>query len=444
MTALWPHQVNAIDRCRAAARAGHRRILCVMPTGAGKTRTCGEIVRRVVSTGKRALWFAHRSELVDQAAGALAALGLTVGAMCPSAQTPPNPYAQVQVATVQTLLARGQRPPADIIITDEAHHYVADEWSSLFHDYPDTLVIGPTATPERCDGRGLGELFTTLVVGATHKELVASGHLTPCEILGPSKRLGRGEIAQHPVDAYRQHGQGRRAIVFARSVQLAEEYATDFQTHGIVARALSAETPWGERTLYIDAFRAGKIQVLTNVFVLTEGFDAPETSCVIIARGCSTAGTYLQMVGRGIRAASGKKAALLLDLNGISHEFGAPDDGRLFSLDGKGIRLADKAVYCPVCGAERASGEGCEACGWQASHDIDQSAKVTGDPLVKFAGKREESDEQRFATLCKWATVAQAKGYKPGWLYAKWKVVYGVPLSSAEVARAMSAVRGAA
>src|SRR6185312_11439346 len=111
-----------------------------------------------------------------------------------------------------TLLSRGDRPPADVIIADEAHHFASAsvEWSALLAAYPGAHIIGPTATPERGDGCGLGTMFDGLVVGATVRELTDLGHLVPCEIMRPDKYLQSGEIAQNPVDAYVQHAQGRR------------------------------------------------------------------------------------------------------------------------------------------------------------------------------------------------------------------------------------------
>lgn len=443
MITLRPYQADAIERVGIAMRV-EKRVVLVVPTGGGKTVTAGEIVRRAALKMRRTLWLAHRAELVDQAAATLSRQGLMVGAISASASSPPNPYALVQVATVQTLLARNMRPRADLIVADEAHHYVADEWVTLLRDYPDAFVIGLTATPERSDGRGLGELFGNLVVGTSVRDLVELGALVPCEVLRPRNYLKSGEIAQHPVDAHAQHAGDRPTIVFARSVELADEYTDQFKMRGVAAACIHGEMPWGERSLYLDAFRRGSIRVLVNVFVLTEGFDAPETSCVILARGCSTAGTYLQMVGRALRPAPGKSDALLLDLRGVSHEFGEPAEDRVFSLDGKGIRLRDKVIYCPVCGVEREAGEPCAACGWKPTGEPMKSDTVTGDPLVKFAKKRAEGDDDRAKTLARWMTIARAKGYRPGWVQAKWVAVYGEPPSAEVRAAAAAILRGAA
>lgn len=423
---LRDYQLATIDRVRAHVKAGCRAVCAVLPTGAGKTKTASEVVRRVVESKQRVLWLAHRAELVDQAADTLGKLGLIVGAVSASAQTPPNPFAPVQVATIQTLLARNVRPRADLIVADEAHHYVADEFVTVIRDYPQAILLGLTATPERSDGRGLGEIFGALVVGTTIKQLTELGHLVPCEVIRPKKLLESGQIAQSPVDAYVQHASGRKAIVFARTIELAESYAAEFNLRGIVARTISAETPWAERCLYIDAFKRGTVQVLTNVFALTEGLDVPSMSCVILARGFGTSGPYLQAVGRALRPAPGKADAIVIDLRGVSHELGHPSDERLYSLDGKGIRLSDANVYCPVCGAARIVGEPCTACGWKPQGDETKPDKITGDALEKYAALRRDDDDARVARLAKWIAAGNAAGYKQGWANAKYRAVYGV------------------
>jgi superfamily II DNA or RNA helicase len=426
---LRPYQIDAIERVRVLMRQGFKRVLLVMPTGAGKTRTCAEMSRIVVARGGRVLWLAHRAELIDQAADTLTAQGLTVGSICATATTPPNPFASVQVASPQTLVRR-ELPPADLIVADEAHHFAdaAESWSALLAKYPTTPIVGPTATPDRGDGCGLRGSFDAIAVGATVAQLTEMGHLVPCRIHRPDKYLEPGQIAQNPVDAYVEHAQGRRTIVFCRSVALAEEYAQEFVLRGIPARALSAETPWAERRLYLDAFKRGAIQVLLNVYVLTEGFDDPGVSCCILARGCGSAGMYLQMIGRILRPAEGKTDALLIDLRGVSHEHGRPEDERTYELEGRGIRIKDPNVYCPVCGVAREPGEGCTSCGWVPSgDDTSKPDKVTGDPIKPWISHMRESDDaaRRAMRLAKWLGEGRARGFKPGWAKFKFKSVYG-------------------
>lgn len=439
---LRDYQQAAIDRVRQAMWQGARRVILCMPTGAGKTRTLGVMVASVVGAGRSVLWLAHRSELVDQAADTLSSLGLTVGAHCSNASTPPNPFAPVQVASVQTLLARNLRPAADMIVADEAHHFAAaaEQWAALLASYPNALIVGATATPERGDGCGLEGVFDAIVVGATVRELTDQGHLVPCQVLRPDKPLAPAELALDPVDAVLEHAPGRRTVLFARSVELAETYAASFRSRGVEARCLTAETPWAERRLYIDAFRRGAISVLTNVFVLTEGFDAPETSCIAIARGCGSAGMYLQMIGRGLRPAPGKRDAVVLDLRGVSHEHGLPEDERTYSLDGRGIQLRDPNSYCPVCGAPKTPGEPCAACGYAPSgEDASKPDHVVGMALKPYHRLREtDDDSKRAMRLAHWLVDARRRGYQYGWAKQKYNAVYGQWPSGRVLSEAMA------
>lgn len=426
--ALRQYQLDAIQRTRLAASQA-RSVLVVSPTGSGKTTIAGQIVASAVSRNKRVLWLAHRSELIEQGFDRLREFGLTVGAIAASNTRPPNPYAPVQVASIQTLLARpALRPAADIVVWDEVHHSVSDEWSALAQHYASSLLLGFTATPERSDGKGLGAIFQRLVVAARVQELVELGHLVPCEIRRPGRRLKPGTIAQRPVDAYLNEARGRRTICFSPSVEAANAHAEEFNGLGVTARVVTGDMPQAERALYLSAFKRGEIQVLVNVYVLTEGFDDPGTSCVIMARGCGTAGMYLQITGRGLRPAPGKRDCLLIDLHGVSHVHGHPQDDREYSLDGKGIRRAgeievDPQGSCRVCGAPINPGEACAECG--TAPKLIEPPKVTGDPLEKYAKKRAEDNSQKAATYARWIADAAGKGYKQGAAKGKFKAVYG-------------------
>jgi DNA repair protein RadD len=427
MISLRPYQLTCIDKIREAA-CSSRSILVVSPTGSGKTTIASELARLTVAKGKKVVWLAHRNELVDQAFDRLTQFGLGVGVISASSSKPPNPYQPVQVASIQTLIARKLRPDAHVLIWDEAHHAPSDLWSGIANEYGAATLVGFTATPERSDGRGLGAIYKRLVVAAKVSELVRMGHLVPCEIRRPGRKLRPGSIAQRPVDAYRTETPGRRAIVFSPSVIAAEAHRDEFREAGIDAELVHGETPAGERAAILNRFRSGDLRVLVNVYVLTEGFDAPETDCVILARGCGTAGTYLQMVGRGLRPAPGKRDCFLLDLHGVSHVLGEPEDDLPYSLEGRGIgRPTDEDVdmgsSCRVCGAPINPGEACAECGTEPK--LIEAPTVTGDALVKYAKKRGEDDLDRARTLARWISAGREKGYKTGWAFAKYRAVYG-------------------
>ena len=189
--------------------------------------------------------------------------------------------------------------------------------------------------------------------------------------------------------------------MFARTVAEAQEYATAFSAAGIATACVHAGTPEDERAHALAQFRSGRVRLLSNVYVMTEGVDLPAASVCILARSIGSVGGYLQMVGRILRPALGKTSATLIDLPGISHDHGCPEDERMFSLEGKAISLVVRA--CKVCSAPLSAGYPCPRCGYEpelaGEEGVIVNATITGDPLVKFARKIAESPEQRWENL---------------------------------------------
>lgn len=407
---LRPYQTAAIDAIRAEARAGHRSILCVSPVGSGKTTIFSSIAQRHVDQGGRVLVLVHRRELLQQAAARLEAFGV-----------------QAAVHTIQTLVAREQRPEASLVILDEAHHFQPDAtgWGEFAAGYGQALRLGFTATPERGDGTGLGALFTSLVVAASVHELTTAGHLVRCSVVAPAKPLKSGQIAQRPVDAYLEHARGRRCIVFSPHVKAAVEHACEFRASGVSCAVVEGTMAPLVRARALADYRAGRVPVLCNVNVLTEGFDCPETDAVIIARGIGTPGLFIQIVGRALRPAPGKRDALVLDLRGVVHVHGRPDEDRRYSLEGRAIRRDEDGPaerFCIVCGAV-IEGDACTDCG-RTPEEL-EAPRVTKTPLVKFERIRRDTDEERIARLAKWIGQARSKGWNPNQALHRYRAAYG-------------------
>lgn len=330
------------------------------------TVVAAEIIRSATALGRRVLFLVHRQELQSQSVSKLQAAGVHDIRTIRAASDLGNPLAPVTVASVQTLTTErwlARLPDADLVIFDESHHVVAKTWKRIADRYVASRLLGLTATPQRSDGKPLGDVFDALVVGSTVKELQALDHLVTCRVWAPPSVLQSGENALSPAEAYLQHGGEQRAIVFCATVEHAQEVAASFPVR---CEVVHGNLPALERAATLARFAAGVTRALASIHVLTEGFDDPGAAVCILTRKPVHAGTYLQMVGRVLRPAAGKSGAVLLDLCGASLEHGTPEADREYALDGRAIKLSDREPIrqCPTCGGVFiAGGDGCPHCG---------------------------------------------------------------------------------
>ncbi len=378
---LRDYQVDILNRIVEAGRGGCKRALACMPTGSGKTMLAGAFVERAVAAGQPVLALAHRRELVEQMVRSFSEqVGIKIGTVQAGVHNP-YPGARVQVASIQTLLARGTRPPAHLLVIDEAHHLAAKRWSAILADYPDAFALGLTATPERGDGKPL-TMFEELFAGPQPSELIAANHLVPSDIIAPHAALTEG-IAWDPVESYLKHARGRRCINFAKSVEHSQAIVTGLLNAGVPAAHLDMDTHKTLRGRILKQFAQGHLHVLSNVNLLTEGVDIPSCEVTMLSCAVGSLGKYLQAVGRSLRPAPGKGSALLLDLRGACHLFGAPDIDRYYALEGdEGLRgakpnLTDRT--CKQCDGIRPLGPGpCPLCGFSTAAAPGSSPAIEG------------------------------------------------------------------
>lgn len=366
---LRPYQERAISDLRAQYVAGKRAPCLVLPTGAGKTVIASSVIRSATQRNRKVLFLVHRTELLSQSVSKLEQAGVTDLRIIRAGQDIGSRQAPVTIASIPTLTRWETLPPADLIVFDECHHVVAKTWARIAEGYRSSHLLGMTATPQRADGKPLGDVFDSIVVGATVRELTELGHLVPCRVWAPQSLPESGEIAADPAEVYRQHGGGQRAVVFCVTVEHAESVAASMP---VPSRVVHGDMPARERAQALADFAAGRVLALCNVHVLTEGFDCPSAAVCILTRKPEHAGTFLQMVGRVLRPAPGKGEALLLDLGGSVWQHGTPDADRTFTLDGEGIERADaedrEAIrQCVTCGsvflAARVIEGCCPSCG---------------------------------------------------------------------------------
>jgi DNA repair protein RadD len=373
MTAtLRSYQSSGVAEIRGAFMSGYRRVLYCLPTGGGKTVIFTHIATQAAIKGSRIGILVHRQELVDQTSRALHGLGCNHGVIAAG-------YRQdlrhtVQVASVQTLARRLHTIPPDffqLLIIDEAHHAVAGTWAKVIAAMPSAYLLGVSATPERLDGRGLGEQFDSLIVGPSAAWLTEQGYLCPARIYAPpgldlsgikrfdtrrghdeaEQRLRQGQAMGDAVSHYRrtiadQHN--GTAIAFCVSVAHAEAVAEAFRQQGIPAAMLDGATDRGVRKRLIADLGAGVLKILTSCDIISEGTDIPSVTGAIMLRPTDSLGLHLQQVGRVLRTAPGKRVAVINDHVGNSHRHGLPTDERDWSLRGRPTRKRDKQAELPV------------------------------------------------------------------------------------------------
>lgn len=422
---LRPYEQKAREDVLAMHARGVRRVLLTMPTGGGKTVVAADIIR---DHDGPVLFLAHRRELIDQAVERLVELGVAradIGViMRDDART--NADARIQVASVATLHRR-DLPPATLIVVDEAHHAVGETmYAGILAGYPDANVLGLTATPQRLDGKGLRESFDELLVAATPSALIDGGWIArPRVFTQPEQnlptlkgiRLAGGDynakdlaravrkstLVGDMVEHYVKRAKGKPAVLFAVSRQLSRGYVRAFQRAGIAAEHLDGETPLAEREAILGRLRQGKTKVVSNVGVLTEGWDAGHVRCAILARPTRSLTLYLQMVGRIMRPfvetkgkyAGQKLAPIVLDHAGNYRMHDLPDIDREWSLDGRTRRKggAPPCKACPFCNAVMPFGaRECAECG--AAFPIEREPEEKAGELQEVVLTPEQLEEQ--------------------------------------------------
>jgi DNA repair protein RadD len=447
MITLRPYQERGIKDIRALFQQGRRRVCYTAPTASGKTVVFCHLAHKIVRAGQRAAIIVHRQELVDQTCKALAAEGLACGVI--AAGYPENVSAPVLVAMAQTLAHRsGRLDDVHYVIVDEAHHVVAATWRAILEKVLHARVLGVTATPERLDGKGLREAFDALAIGPTVKELIVGGWLSSFVVYAPERLVdlkgartvagdyALGDLARRMsaeivlIDAvreYEKHLSGTTAIAFATTIEHSRLVARTFRAHGIQAQHLDGDTPAAERRMLIEMLATtGRIKVLCNCALISEGLDIPSVGGVILLRPTKSLALYLQQIGRALRPSRGKQRAVILDHAGNVFRHGMPDLEHQWSLDGRPKKKGKALVRrCPECGALiPIAVHECPECEADLRPEPMKPATAP-DPLIELDPK-EAFDHWLangpFKAVCGWAgsdearlrQVAHARGYKLG------------------------------
>ena len=444
---LRDYQESAVQAVRDSFRSGHKNTLLVSPTGSGKTVIFSYIAAGMARNNKRILIVAHRRELLKQISNALKKVGVAHAVMTGGYRGVPT--ANVVVASVFTLVKRIKgMQPFDLIIGDEAHHFTPDSsWGKVVIGFPRARVLGVTATPERLDGKGLGQMFDDMVMGPTVAELTAQGFLSHAIVYAPSApdlngvgtRMGdyvqkqleeamvKTVITGSAVKHYGKYAPGKKAIAFCVSVRHAKDVAAEFREAGYTASHIDGGMNEEERDGVLKAFEEGRVQVLTSCDLVSEGFDLPAVEVAILLRPTKSLGLYLQQCGRAIRPHPDKEKTIILDHAGNTARHGFIDDDRDWTLaDGfvQGRGKGDKAETvrtCTACFAMHKPSPTCPVCGYVYPVKPRMVKHIDGDLVVTSRDGEQDMTtaegvlQNKFKVL---TSVGRKRGYKNPTLWA--------------------------
>jgi len=375
---LRPYQQEAIDEVLAARERGVKRMVISLPTGAGKT----VIFSRLAAQAERqVLVLAHREELLTQAKNklerTLESMELEGSVEIEQGEKRASPDAKIAVCSIRSLhperlgrMMKGR--DLELIIYDECHHAAATDNKRVLeqigcfeHDWGGTL-LGFTATTRRGDGQGLDDVFEEIIYSRTIGQMIADEYLTPLRgyriaTSADLVRVGKSgedfniEELSEAVDikernalvarSIQELARDRRTIAFCVTVAHAKNLSKALNKIGVPTGVIHGEMKREARDFVLTNFAEGRLQAITNVMVLTEGFDDPGVSCIAMARPTRSSSLYTQCVGRGTRLAEGKEDCLVLDFVDLSDVslttlptlFGLPQD---VQLDGEDVEEA--------------------------------------------------------------------------------------------------------
>lgn len=423
--ALRDYQTEAVEAIHESWGSGVTRTGIVMATGLGKTDVIAKIATDRARAGGKVLSLAHRGELLDQIIERckMHAADIPVGRVQASQNQARRP---ITVAMAQTLAnekrrARLIRP--DLVIVDECHHAASPSymqilsWAGAFDRTP---TLGVTATMVRGDKRKLVDVWQEVCFSRDILFGIKNGYLSPIRgraVVVDHMNLNAAKISKGDyqdnelgamveqdvdqiVQAWLKHASDRPTAAFVPSVASAQALATEFRDNGVSVGEVYGTTSRGDRRKIYDQLADGRIQVLVNVMVATEGFDCPPLSCILMARPTRLPGLYQQIVGRGLRPSpdTGKTDCLVLDVVGSSR------GQKLVTL----IDLHEGVAYdteeldvlpCGECGGALRGQQLTELAPFQCTCPAEEAGDR--DPLggrVKLLGPAEYEDVDFFAT----------------------------------------------
>jgi superfamily II DNA or RNA helicase len=436
----FPYQQELIDKARQSFVDGHHSVLIQSPAGSGKSIIIAEIARLAIEKGGHVMFTVHRKELIEQIKDTFTKDDIDLS--------------HTTIMTVRKIANRLDKlPKPSLIITDESHHSLAKTYRKIYDFYQNVPRLGFTATPWRLSGKGLHDVYDDMIEGPSVQWLIDYHYLAPFDEYGfPAntemlKKSSTGDYTNKSMDDFASHiiygdivknwqdkAQGRKTIIYCHAVWFSQEVAQAFNDVGIPAAHADAKTSEGEREQIMTDFRNGKIRVLCNVDLVSEGFNVPDCSCVVLLRPTASLVLYIQQAMRAMRYRPHKKAVIIDQVSNFE-KFGTPVSPHDWSLkdrkkkkrinnsSGPTIRTCSQCFavipancrVCPICGAEIEVEK--------QEIQIDKQAKLKkingfNPVVVNYIVTRKPSELNSPAEI---KAYAKAKGYRPGWIWHQMK-----------------------
>ena len=432
---LHEYQQTLVDKTRQAYINGYKAPCVVAPCGAGKSIIISDIAKNATNKRNKVLFLIHRRELIDQIKDTFIKNNVNLD--------------YVHFGMVQTVVRQlDKMTKPKLIIVDENHHSLANSYKKIFDYFADVPLLGFTATPIRLNGSGLGDVNDILIEEVDAVWLIENGFLAPYKYYAPKlidtetlklnsmrefsstsidQAVNENKIYGDVIKHYEELASGQQAIVYSHSVDASKEVASEFKDAGYNAAHIDGKTPKAERDEIIDDFRTRKIQILTNVDIIGEGFDVPDCSTVIMLRPTQSLSLFIQQSMRGMRYRPNKTSIIIDHVDNVRRH-GLPDAERKWSLKGKKKTESENEVAIKECencyAVYLPEHKECPECGHKpkvreiADYEVDESAELEE---VKEVESEEIVLDFRTPADCKslkeLQELAKNRKYKPGWAF---------------------------
>lgn len=435
---MHPYQTKLVEQAREELKKGNKSCLLVSPAGSGKSVVIAEIARLTTLKGGRVMFMVHRQELINQIMESFKANSVDL-----------NLCTVMTVGKIRNRLDKLPKP--NLIITDETHHSLAKTYRDIYDYYSDVPLLGFSATPWRLNGKGLGDVYDAMIEGPDVQWLIDNHYLAPFDyysvnLIDESKlsKSSTGDYSNKSIDeavghtiygdvikTYRDKVDGQQAIVYAHSIAFSKQIAQQFRDAGINAAHCDSKTPQRERDKIMTDFKKGTLKVLSNCDLISEGYNVPDCSCVIMLRPTESLVLFIQQSMRCMRFKPGKQATIIDHVANYTR-FGLPNTPHKWTLADREKKkkstntTVDTPIkQCAFCFAViPAQSKNCPLCGHevevvQTEIKVDETARIEkiesnfrlqADYIVTKKISELKSYEELKA-------YAKARGYKQGWIY---------------------------